>query len=240
MTYAQIFTKYMIEYDKANVASSYPSLTEYEIATILDKAYLALITQKITGNNIRRASLESDVKAIEDLQNLITRERLLKLPSNIPGLADNEYVYNLPKNLLHCIGGRVDITKENKDSSIDKRAHIQQEAVLMSARVAIMYKASSTNLPWMQWPIFFLENDKLHLLIDSYEYYKNPGTLNMVLSYVRKPLSFVENIKNKDRVTFELNDDVAEELINMALIMSLEITESPRLDSKIKTSQLES
>jgi len=43
----------MIEYDKANVTSSYPSLTQKEIATVLDKAYLALIAQKLTGNNSR-------------------------------------------------------------------------------------------------------------------------------------------------------------------------------------------
>jgi hypothetical protein len=61
----------MIEYDKANVTSSYPSLTEYEVATVLDKAYNALIAQKVTGNNVRRAPLESDIKSIEDLQPLI-------------------------------------------------------------------------------------------------------------------------------------------------------------------------
>jgi hypothetical protein len=43
MTYGQIYTKFLIEYDKADLTSSYPSLTEYEAATILDKAYLALI-----------------------------------------------------------------------------------------------------------------------------------------------------------------------------------------------------
>lgn len=53
MTHADIFTKFVIEYDKANITSSYPSLTDYEIATVLDKAYLALIAQKFTGNNAR-------------------------------------------------------------------------------------------------------------------------------------------------------------------------------------------
>ena len=62
----------MIEYDKNNVASSYPSLTPYEIATILDKAYLALIAQKVTGNNPRQAPFEIDIKAIEDIRPLIT------------------------------------------------------------------------------------------------------------------------------------------------------------------------
>ena len=64
MTYENIYTKFMIEYDKANITSSYPSLTEYEVATILDKAYLALIGQKVSGNNIRRSTIESDVKSI--------------------------------------------------------------------------------------------------------------------------------------------------------------------------------
>lgn len=71
MTHKDIFTKFMIEYDKANITSSYPSLTEYEIATFLDKAYLALISQKFTGNNVRKAPFEADVKSIADLQPLV-------------------------------------------------------------------------------------------------------------------------------------------------------------------------
>ena len=71
MTHNDIYTKFMIEYDKANVTSSYPSLTEYEVATILDKAYYALIAQKVTGNNPRQVPFESDVKAIADVQPLV-------------------------------------------------------------------------------------------------------------------------------------------------------------------------
>nr|DAJ77967.1 MAG TPA: hypothetical protein [Caudoviricetes sp.] len=72
MTHADIYEKFMIEYDKENVTTSYPSLTEYEIATLLDKAYLALIAQKFTGNNMRRVPFEGDEKAVEDLQPLVT------------------------------------------------------------------------------------------------------------------------------------------------------------------------
>ena len=72
MTHKDIYIKFMIEYDKANVTSSYPSLTEYEVATVLDKAYNALIAQKVTGNNLRRAPLEADLKSITDLSPLIT------------------------------------------------------------------------------------------------------------------------------------------------------------------------
>ena len=73
MTHKDIYTKFMIEYDKANVTSSYPSLTEYEVATVLDKAYNALIAQKITGNNVRRTTFEADTKAIADLEPLVRK-----------------------------------------------------------------------------------------------------------------------------------------------------------------------
>lgn len=71
MTHNDIYTKYMIEYDKANITTSYPSLTDYEIATVLDKAYLALIAEKLIGNNTRRSAFESDIKAVEDLRPLV-------------------------------------------------------------------------------------------------------------------------------------------------------------------------
>ena len=41
MTYNDIYKNFLIEYDKADVSSSYPSLTEKEIAAILDKAMYA-------------------------------------------------------------------------------------------------------------------------------------------------------------------------------------------------------
>lgn len=76
MTHKDIYTKFMIEYDKANVTSSYPSLTEFEVATMLDKAYLALISQKVTGNNVRKSSFEADIKNIADLQPLVVTKRI--------------------------------------------------------------------------------------------------------------------------------------------------------------------
>ena len=78
MTHSDIKTKFLIEYDKMNTTSSYPSLTDYEIATVLDKAYLATIANKLTVNNPRKAGFESDNKAIEDIRPLITTRALSK------------------------------------------------------------------------------------------------------------------------------------------------------------------
>ena len=74
MTYKDVYKKFMIEYDKADISSSYPSLTIYEVATLLDKAMLALIAQKVTGNNPRRQTLDLDMKGVSDLQTLIQRK----------------------------------------------------------------------------------------------------------------------------------------------------------------------
>ena len=70
MTYKDVYKKFMIEYDKADISSSYPSLTIYEVATLLDKAMLALIAQKVTGNNPRRQTLDLDMKGIADLRQI--------------------------------------------------------------------------------------------------------------------------------------------------------------------------
>ena len=112
MTHYDIYTKFMIEYDKANVTSSYPSLTEYEVATVLDKAYNALIAQKVTGNNVRRMPFEADIKSISDLQPLVVRY-------NEKGFEKDDYINNqlhfsLPEDFLYYVGCYI-----NGESNID-------------------------------------------------------------------------------------------------------------------------
>lgn len=101
MTHKDIYTKFVIEYDKANVTSSYPSLTEYEIATVLDKAYNALIAQKITGNNFRHSMFESDVKAIADLEPLVRSEYWTNTTQD--SRVSNSIYGDLPEEMLYYI-----------------------------------------------------------------------------------------------------------------------------------------
>ena len=49
----------------------------------------------------------------------------------------------------------------------------------------------------------------------------------------------MEKYKIKEK-NFELSEQMAEELINLAILFATEITESPRLQSKSQTLQLES
>ncbi len=120
MTHDDIFKKYLIEYDKASVTTSFPSLTDYEIATILDKAYLALIAQKFTGNNARSAAFESDAKAVEDVRPLIKRDQLTE-DLSVQDKASNEFVFTLPSDMLYYVDGSVSFTPSV--SSLDDRDH---------------------------------------------------------------------------------------------------------------------
>ena len=233
MKHSDIYTKFMIEYDKANVTSSYPSLTRYEIATILDKAYLAIIAQKLTGNNPRQVPFEGDTKAIEDIRPLLTNTTLSNYIKD--SIVDNLFKYDIPSNLLYYINGSVEIV--NTTSSIDDNRHVILPVSLISHVASERFKATANNLPWMKNPVAYIEGKNICLLIDLYKYKHNHGNMKLYITYIKIPAKFVND---SDNTEFELSDSMVEELINLAIIMSTEIIESPRISTKTNIRQLES
>lgn len=223
MTYKDIHKKYMIEYDKENVTSSYPSLTTYEIATILDKAYLALIAQKLTGNQ-QRVPFEGDIKAIEDVRNLIASKKISKSNTTLP--IDNAVTYKL-SDILYFLTALVLIDGKLVTTN------------LVNHEIAKNFMHTATNRPWIKNSVCYIEGDNLVVLYDDYSH-KNVGDLQ--LTYIKQPDKFVDHINGKtfDDTQFELNDTMVEELISLAIIMSLETVESPRLQTKLNTKALES
>lgn len=223
MTYKDIHKKYMIEYDKENVTSSYPSLTTYEIATILDKAYLALIAQKLTGNQ-QRVPFEGDIKAIEDVRNLIASKKISKSNTTLP--IDNAVIYKL-SDILYFLTALVLIDGKLVTTN------------LVNHEIAKNFMHTATNRPWIKNSVCYIEGDNLIVLYDDYSH-KNVGDLQ--LTYIKQPDKFVDHITGKtfDDTQFALNDTMIEELISLAIIMSLETVESPRLQTKLNTKALES
>lgn len=250
MTHKDIYTKFMIEYDKANVASSYPSLTEYEIATILDKAYNALIAQKFTGNNPRRSSFESDNKSISDLQPLIKTDMCTgSLDST------NSFSANLPDEFLYYISSCIEYTISEKSEPMDKLAKRNINVKLVDHNTANKFLISPTNLPWVKTPVCYIECNKITVIYDSMMQDVGP---DVYVTFIKKPNTFVkENLtegtcftfvekKDKDgkvivpdEYKFECNDTVAEELISLAVTFALENVESQRLNTKLNMRGLE-
>lgn len=242
MTHSDIYTKFMIEYDKANITSSYPSLTKYEVATILDKAYLALIAQKYTGNNPRKSAFESDMKATEDLQPLINKFTAI---GSLTG--DNSYTFNTHTEtnlILYIIDGQIEI--KGSITSHDKKDHQYENIVFVSHDVAKKFRATKTNLPWVEQPIGCIKNNNVIIYIDPMDVQYNRAQSKAEFTYIKRPAKFAvgQGFSASDydfgNTKFELSDSMAEELINLAIIMSTEIVESSRLTTKANTRPLES
>lgn len=240
MTHSDIYTKFMIEYDKANITSSYPSLTKYEIATILDKAYLALIAQKYTGNNPRRQPFESDMKAIEDLQPLITQTTYIA-----KRIGDNSYeVWANNDSVLYIVDLSLKIA--SKTTSQDGGDHNYIPVNIVSHEIARRFKSTVNNMPWVKEPVACIEEHKLIIYVDPSIAKINGKGNDVISTYIQRPAKFAigPGTSTKDYdfgdTDFELSDSMAEELINLAIIMSTEIVESSRLTTKSNTRPLES
>lgn len=236
MTHGDIYTKFMIEYDKAGEATSYPSLTKYEIATLLDKAYLAIIAQKLVGNNVRKSGFESDVKAIEDIRPLVTTKRITDIVTAEDDAIKNAVQFKISSDLLYYITSKVRYKIIQSDQSIIYPIDIVK---LINHDQAQNFVSTSTNIPWIKNPVGYLENTIFTILFDNYlnsnQTFKTIDKL--ILTYIQTPIKFVNDTDDK---VFELSDSMAEELINLAISFALETVESPRLSSKLQTRQLES
>lgn len=236
MTHGDIYTKFMIEYDKAGEATSYPSLTKYEIATLLDKAYLAIIAQKLVGNNVRKSGFESDVKAIEDIRPLVTTKRITDIVTAEDDAIKNAVQFKISSDLLYYITSKVRYKIIQSDQSIIYPIDIVK---LINHDQAQNFVSTSTNIPWIKNPVGYLENTIFTIFFDNYlnsnQTFKTIDKL--ILTYIQTPIKFVNDTDDK---VFELSDSMAEELINLAISFALETVEAPRLSSKLQTRQLES
>ena len=233
MTHKDIYEKFMIEYDKENVTTSYPSLTEYEIATLLDKAYLALIAQKFTGNNMRRVPFEGDEKAVEDLQPLV-QEGVIHISTYNKNNLDfivHEFDKNEVMYIIHAV-------ISDEEGGFESAKQIQSK---------YMYKFASTlnNKPWSRNAIYCVQGNKI-ILIKSQIIYTAASrgfSTEFIHTYIKYPQKFADKtnrISQQTNIDFELSDSMAEELINLALVMSTEIVESPRMQTKAQLRGLES
>ena len=137
--------------------------------------------------------------------------------------------------MLYYINGSVEIV--NTTSSIDNNKHVILPVSLISHVASERFKATANNLPWMKNPVAYTEGKNICLLIDLYKYKYNHGSMKLYVTYIKIPAKFVND---SDNTEFELSDSMAEELINLAIIMSTEIVESPRISTKTNIRQLES
>lgn len=252
MTYNDIYKNFLIEYDKADVSSSYPSLTNEEIAAILDKAMYALIAQKVTGNNPRKVALDMDSKAMSDIAPLIDTWTLTQSTNNTdPGIAKNEFVYVYSGDVtppVYILGGKITYTDKQKETdkaegSEDTNKY-EETVQLLTSVIANKFKETIHNKPWIKEPIMYVQRENttskectcIHILIDS-----SKGKITNSSLHIRgimMPTSFAKQ-ENQNNTEFPLSNTVCEELINLAVIFACRNVQDPRLATVVQTKSLE-
>lgn len=238
MTYNDIYKNFLIEYDKADVSSSYPSLTNEEIAAILDKAMYALIAQKVTGNNPRKVALDMDSKSMSDIAPLIkyfNTNYLVSDDSKSLVTANNELLFEFgdtgtPRYLL--------------DGIIEYNGSDKEVVNLTTSLISDKFKETIHNKPWIKQPIMYIQSSNLndgdeviHVLVDSRHIDKENLNPQLYIRGVYMPSTFKSNENNE--AEFLLSDTVCEELINLAVIFACRNVQDPRLTTVVQTKSLE-
>ena len=238
MTYNDIYKKFLIEYDKADVSSSYPSLTNEEIAAILNKAMYALIAQKVTGNNPRKIALDMDSKAMSDIAPLIKY-----FDTNYLASGDSESLVTANNELLFKFGDTG--TPRYLLDGIVKYNDSDKEVVnLTTSLISDKFKETIHNKPWIKQPIMYIQSSNLndgdkviHVFVDSRHIDKENLNPQLYIRGVYMPSEFTVN-QNSDEI-FLLSDTVCEELINLAVIFACRNVQDPRLTTVVQTKSLE-
>ena len=238
MTYNDIYKKFLIEYDKADVSSSYPSLTNEEIAAILDKAMYALIAQKVTGNNPRKVALDMDSKSMSDIAPLIKYFNTNYLTSG-----DSESLVTANNELLFKFGNTG--TPRYLLDGIIKYNDSDKEVVnLTTSLISDKFKETIHNKPWIKQPIMYIQSSNsndgdevIHVFVDSRHIDKENLNPQLYIRGVYMPSEFEVN-QNSNEI-FLLSDTVCEELINLAVIFACRNVQDPRLTTVVQTKSLE-
>ena len=238
MTYNDIYKKFLIEYDKADVSSSYPSLTNEEIAAILNKAMHALIAQKVTGNNPRKVALDMDSKAMSDIAPLIKY-----FDTNYLASGDSESLVTANNELLFKFGDTG--TPRYLLDGIIKYNDSDKEVVnLTTSLISDKFKETIHNKPWIKQPIMYIQSSNsndgdevIHVFVDSRHIDKENLNPQLYIRGVYMPSEFGVN-QNSDEI-FLLSDTVCEELINLAVIFACRNVQDPRLTTVVQTKSLE-
>lgn len=238
MTYNDIYKKFLIEYDKADVSSSYPSLTNEEIAAILNKAMHALIAQKVTGNNPRKVALDMDSKAMSDIAPLIKY-----FDTNYLASGDSESLVTANNELLFKFGDTG--TPRYLLDGIIKYNDSDKEVVnLTTSLISDKFKETIHNKPWIKQPIMYIQSSNsndgdevIHVLVDSRHINKENLNPQLYIRGVYMPSEFEVN-QNSNEI-FLLSDTVCEELINLAVIFACRNVQDPRLTTVVQTKSLE-
>lgn len=208
-----------------------PAFLPEEIDIFLNNAQYQILSNKFTGNNSLKTGFEQDATRISELDYLVRSDNK-QIAINTD---NNEFVIEN----IHDDGNRLIIIGFSIQLNNNKA-----NCNLVDHNSAELYKQTYNNLPWIEDPVVYLEDNKAYILVDPIlmrtqgfeptnvdgkdQYYVN-------VTYIKKPKDF--NYKNPEE-ELDLPEDVIKQVIDRAVELALENIESQRFQSKVSIDQL--
>lgn len=254
MTVSEIHKAFKVIMDKNAEAVAFggcPAFLPEEIDLFLNQAYIEIISNKFTGQNVLQAPFEGSVKRIADLEGLVKTdydvEVTLTPNTNVLTLddyknKDGQYQRMLYVTVvLHGAFQRViGITEQKSDTQIEQTDktinNIPDGAtcILIDHDIARSFLRTYNNDPWIDTPISTLENNTLKIYIDTHSI-AEPYSID--ITYVKYPQ--VINYLEPDTDITEVPKNVLYEVINRAAVIALENIESKRTESKLQINNIQ-
>ena len=226
MTAAEFKIQFLIFYDKI-AGSSAPPYEDSEIESFLNKAQLQYVKSHYDfKKNRSKEGVEETEKRRKDLAELI-RNANPTISQNQSGVNPNGIFYDLPPDLMYTLKEEVSITSENdcidgKRIPVKPVTHDEYNAYIYNP-----FKKPDDTLVWRMDFSPYQSIIKRHELITD-------GTYT-VSKYHLRYLKTPKEISITNNITSELNSNIHEEIVDIAVRMATAIT-SPS-EYQIKTAE---
>ena len=225
MTVSEIHKAFKVIMDKNAEAVAFggcPAFLPEEIDLFLNQAFIEIVSNKFTGQNVLQVPFEGSVKRVADLEGLVKTDTNVSLTAtpntNVLTLDDfsngNTRMFYVT-SILHF----------NGKSSI---------CVLVSHEDARRFLKTYNNDPWIDTPVVTLEDNQLKVMIDTYTM-EAPYTID--LTYVSFPPIIDSNSPTTDITV--VPDRILYEIINRAVLIALDNIESRRVETKSQINNLQ-
>lgn len=224
MTVSEIHKAFKVMMDKNAEAVAFggcPAFLPDEIDLFLNQAFIEIISNKFTGQNVLQTPFEGSVKRIADL------EALVKTDTDIALTLEND------TNVLTMSNFSNDKQRMFYVNTVLHFNGNSSNCVLVSHADSRKFLKTYNNDPWVDTPVSTLEDNTLKIMIDTYTM-EAPYTID--LTYVSFPPVIDSTSPNTDITV--VPDRVLYEVINRAVVIALENIESNRINSKVQINNL--
>ena len=225
MTVSEIHKAFKVMMDKNAEAVAFggcPAFLPEEIDLFLNQAFIEIVSNKFTGQNILQVPFEGSVKRVADLEGLVKTDTNISLTATPNANVLTLENFSNDNNRMFYV---TSILHFNDQSST---------CALLSHEDARRFLKTYNNDPWIDTPVVTLEDNQLKVMIDTYTM-KAPYTID--LTYVSFPPIIDSNSSTTDITV--VPDRVLYEIINRAVLIALDNIESRRVETKSQINNLQ-